>query len=391
MRFGTTLILAAALFAAPFSTSAVARVVTDSAGRTVTVPDTVRRVFPAGPPASVAVYVLAPEKLAGWTRAPRPADAPYLAAAARALPEIGRLTGGGEVDLGRLVAAKPDLIVDFGTVDDRYRALADRVQAETGIPYVLIDGSLDGTPKELRLLGDILGVPRRGETLAAAGEEILAATDAVVARVPAGRRPKVYLARGPDGLETAAPGSIVAEILARAGAVNAAAGMHERAGHAAVTPEQVAAWAPDTIVTLDEGFFADVGDDPVWRSVPAVAGGRVFLSPGRPFGFVDMPPSVNRLIGLVWLTHLLHPAEAEGDPGTAVRDFYRLFYQVELSDAALAELMGRCAIRRTCSSAGSRAAAGGRPGRGRRPSPSTRRRRAGSSCRNWSRSAPRPP
>lgn len=43
-----------------------------------------------------------------------------------------------------------------GTVDDTYRSLADRVQSQTGIPYLLIDGRFENTPATLRLLGDIL-------------------------------------------------------------------------------------------------------------------------------------------------------------------------------------------------------------------------------------------
>jgi iron complex transport system substrate-binding protein len=35
----------------------------------------------------------------------------------------------------------------------------------------------------------------------------------------------------------------------------------------------------------------------VWASVAAVRAGRVHLSPKMPFGWVDFPPSVNRLIG----------------------------------------------------------------------------------------------
>jgi iron complex transport system substrate-binding protein len=48
--------------------AAAARTITDSAGRQVAVPDHVTRVFAAGPPATVLVYALAPQTLAGWTR-----------------------------------------------------------------------------------------------------------------------------------------------------------------------------------------------------------------------------------------------------------------------------------------------------------------------------------
>ena len=50
---------------------AAARTITDAAGRSVEIPDKIERVLAAGPPASVLVYVLAPEKLAGWVREPK--------------------------------------------------------------------------------------------------------------------------------------------------------------------------------------------------------------------------------------------------------------------------------------------------------------------------------
>ena len=64
------------------------------------------------------------------------------------------------MNLEVLLQAQPDLIVDFGSVRDTYISLADRVQAQTGIPYVLIDGRFESTAAAVRLLGEMLG--RRG-------------------------------------------------------------------------------------------------------------------------------------------------------------------------------------------------------------------------------------
>jgi iron complex transport system substrate-binding protein len=121
-------------------TPAIARTVTDSAGRSIDVPDKITRVFAAGPPASVLLYVLAPQNMIGWVRAPREAEKPFLLPAVRELPELGRLTRGDTLNLDRLMAVKPDLIIDFGTINDTYRSLADRVQAQTGIPYLRSTG-----------------------------------------------------------------------------------------------------------------------------------------------------------------------------------------------------------------------------------------------------------
>ena len=60
--------------------------------------------------------------MVGWARAPREAEKPFLLPAVRDLPELGRLTGrGATLNLERLIAAKPDLVIDFGSINDTYR------------------------------------------------------------------------------------------------------------------------------------------------------------------------------------------------------------------------------------------------------------------------------
>jgi iron complex transport system substrate-binding protein len=324
------------LIAAP----ALGRSVTDSAGRTVEIPETISRVFAAGPPASTLLYVLAPQDMIGWIRAPREAEKPFLLLAARELPELGRLTGRGDtLNLERLIAAKPDLVIDFGTINDTYRSLADRIQSQTGIPYLLIDGRFDNTAAALRLVADVLGLKDRGETLARAAEEIFAQVDGVVANVPSEKRPRVYLARGPEGLESGSRGSINTEIIERVGAINVVEGPRPKGGIVNVSPEQLIAWAPDTIVSLDPVFRQTVSQKAEWKPVPAVATGRIFLAPSLPFGFIDAPPSLNRLIGLTWLLHTFYPEQAPGMLREQVRSFYHLFYQVDLTDPDLDTLL----------------------------------------------------
>lgn len=322
------------------ATPVLARTVTDSAERQVDVPDTISRVFAAGPPASTLLYVLAPEKMIGWVRTPRDAEKPFLMPSVRDLPELGRLTGRGDtLNLERLLAAKPDIVIDFGTINDTYRSLADRVQAQTGIPYLLIDGRFQNTPAALRLLSDVLGVRARGEELAHVAEATFARVDKTIAEIPADKRPRVYLARGPEGLETGSRGSINTEIIERVGGINVVEGLREKGGIVNVSPEQVIAWAPDTIITLDSRFKQGVGDKAEWKPVPAVASGRIFTAPSLPYGFVDAPPSINRLAGLTWLLYKLYPDKTQGNLRDDIRAFYKLFYQVDLTDAQLSTLL----------------------------------------------------
>src|SRR6185312_4695563 len=95
---------------------AFAQAIKDAAGRTVAIPAKVSRVFPAGPPAAILLYTLAPDLLLGWARANRPEECAYMLADICTRPEIGRITGcGNTANLESVIALKPDLILDVGS------------------------------------------------------------------------------------------------------------------------------------------------------------------------------------------------------------------------------------------------------------------------------------
>src|SRR5215471_1327746 len=95
-----------------------AATVTDGAGRAVPVPAQVQRVFPAGPPAAIFLYTLAPELLIGWPRANRPEEREFLLPDVGGRPEVGRITGrGNTANLEVVLSLKPDLILDIGSVN----------------------------------------------------------------------------------------------------------------------------------------------------------------------------------------------------------------------------------------------------------------------------------
>lgn len=318
---------------------AVGRPFTDVAGRQVEVPDKVSRVLAAGPPASVLLYTLAPAKMVGWVAAPSPAEKPFLAPSVRDLPAYGRLTGrGGTANVESVLVAKPDLIVDSGSTGPTFASLADRVQAQTGIPYILLDGSLAQMPEAYRQLGALLGLD--GAPLAAEAQRRIDEVAAIVATVPEGERPRIYYGRGPRGLETGLGGSINTEILDAAGGRNVAAAAGG-GGLATVSPEQILAWDPDIILTVDETVQAGFRGDPLWRGLKAVREGRVYRAPRLPFGWFDAPPGVNRLIGLRWLAGLIHPTRFPQPIEDSARAFYRRFYHVELTEAQLTEILAQ--------------------------------------------------
>jgi len=315
------------------------RDIVDGAGRKVRVPSRATRIFAAGPPASILVFAVAPDTLLGWTTPFRPAELPFVPGKYADLPVTGRLTGrGGSANVESVIASRPDLIVDYGAINDTFASLADRVQKQTGIPYLLLDGAFDRIPDAIRTIGALTGEDARAEALARHARDTVDDVTRRVASIPIARRPRLYYGRGPRGLDTGLAGSINMEVIDRLGATNVAASMG-RGGLVSVSLEQVLAWDPEVIVTTDPNFFGSVRRDPLWRPVAAVRTGRVHLSPAEPFGWIDFPPSLNRLIGMRWLGRILYPDAFPEDLRPAVRDFYTRLYHRAPSAAQLDALI----------------------------------------------------
>jgi iron complex transport system substrate-binding protein len=336
--FAAALVLA--VFGAPPAADA-RQEFTDSAGRIVVIPAHVDRVLAADRTAQVLVYVLAPAKLMGWTE-PLPRGSGIPARYAR-LPVVGELAGSNPAAATAMVMRlRPDVIIDSGLVTPDRMAFADQVMQATGVPYILLDASFDRTPTMLRTIGRVLGVGDRGDDLAMSAEHAINALRGRLLIQPATERPRVYLARGPDGLTTALPGGGAAASIVAAGAINVAAGLGN-GGHATVTLAQLREWNPDVIIVENRTFFTGIQRNPGWRSLNAVRKKKVYLEPSLPFGWIDDPPGINRLIGLYWLSQLFYPGDSQDDLHELVADFYDHFYAIKISDAqidALAKTAG---------------------------------------------------
>jgi iron complex transport system substrate-binding protein len=303
------------------------RTVVDSAGRRVEVPAKIERVFAAGGPASIFMYTLAPDKLLGWTSPLTPEERAYIPAPYAGLPTLGRLTGrGNTASVESVLASRPDVIADYGTINATYISLAERVQKQTGVPYLLFDGAFSQIARVYMIAGDALGIGERSRELARYTERLLSDVDKRLAGLPPEKRPLVYFARGPRGLQTALKGSINVESIERIGARNVAAEHMGSGGLVTISSEQLLLWNPEVVVALDPAFVSAAGTDDVWKGIKAVRTGRLYIAPDDPFGWIDSPPSVNRLIGLRWLGRVLYPKLFSEDLRTETRRFYTLFY-----------------------------------------------------------------
>ena len=206
----------------------------------------------------------------------------------------------------------------------------DGIQAQTGIPTVFIQASLDTMADAYDKLGELLGMEE------AAGERsdyIRAVLDRAAACRGRIEEPVTfYYGQGEYGLATSGVGSTHTEAVETAGGVNVAQlEITTGAGQSEVSFEQVLLWDPDVILLDPDSNYEEIFDDPVWRELRAVQDGRVYEIPFGPYSWTDRPPSVQRVMGVLWAGKLLYPQLYGGDIVAEAQEFYRLFFHYELA------------------------------------------------------------
>ncbi|HEY3911938.1 MAG TPA: ABC transporter substrate-binding protein [Stellaceae bacterium] len=316
-----------------------AAVFVDSAGRRVVVPDHIERIMPAGPASAVFIYALVPNKLAGWPLPLSRAQRALLPTQFARLPVIGQLGGPSPTaTVYDVVRLHPDLIIGYGVLSPATVALANRIQQQTRVPYILLDDSIQVMPELLTDVGTLVGAGDHRLAVSSYAYHAIEALRGQLLISSSNDRPLVYYGRGVDGLQTALPGSPAASDIEQAGAINVAAGLG-RGGVAQVTPAQIFSWNPQIVIAQQRSFYNALLHSPEWSGLAAVRNKRVYLAPAVPFGWIDDPPGVNRAIGLYWLSNLLYPDLYQEDLRTNARGFYQLYYGVQLTDRQIEALI----------------------------------------------------
>jgi iron complex transport system substrate-binding protein len=309
---------------------------TDDARRSVDVPGRVTRVFAAGAPADVLLYTLVPEMLVGRNRLPEGDALEFIPPAyrrpvlIRQLPEVDNPAADAD-----LLALKPDMYVDYGTVDKDYIAAVEAVQRRTGVAGVILDSELRRIPETYRRLGVAFGVASRGERLGAAADRILVKYRGMLATV----QPRVYLACSADGFAPCLADERSGEQLAWLGGVNVA-GTRASAPRRPLTIDEVRAMRPQVIIVSGgAGAATRLKANSAWKDVEAAAAGRVYEWPSLPINWGARPPSVNRLAGLMWLAYVAAGRPFDSALHSDIRDFFRDFYHLELTEAQLQKVL----------------------------------------------------
>lgn len=325
-------------------TEKTTKTITDMTGREIEIPQKINRVLTTVPMTTIAVYALAPEKLIGINLDPNKVGGNvYIPEEYHTLPNVGgwfgKQTGNYEV----FISMNPDIIIEGEGIGDFTSTLEEHQQRFGAIPVV---GVLDARTasaydESIMFLGGILGSEEKAEELSEFYSRVLWTVKDRVSKIPEDEKVRVYYSEGPKGLNTDPEGSIHSELIELAGGINVAdCQVMPGMGMTPVSMEQVTRWNPDVIIISDPSFFADIYDDALWQSIPAVKNHRVYLVPRSPYPWFDRPPGINRIIGIPWTAKVLYPEIfSDIDLSALVKEFYHKYYHYDLSDAELNSLV----------------------------------------------------
>lgn len=334
--------------AATASTERGTVTITDQAGREVTIPDPIETVWCTSPMGTNLMYMLAPEMMVGWNITPTALEKKYIPEEYRTVIGLGGWYGKNTTgNVEEIIKRAPDVVFTLGDLDEAAISEADRVQGLLSIPVIMVDGDLVASGDALRYIGELLGVEDRAKELADYCDDVIEEAQGIAAELSEADKVRVYYAEGMEGLNTDPEGSMHTEVLELVGGANVArVELQSGYGMSPVSLEQVLVWDPELILVASDpaeesNVYEQITTGSQWKTVTAVKNGDVYQIPRGPFDWFDRPPSISRILGVRWLGNLLYPDLYEYDIKKEVKEFYELFYHMELTDTQLQELMAR--------------------------------------------------
>jgi len=235
--------------------------VTDDAGARIALPAPAQRIISLAPDITELLYDAgAGGQVVGAS------DFSDHPAQARELPRVSRAQA---IDLERIAALHPDLIITWGS---GYPAPAQEALRRLGIPvYVHEPSSLESIATTIERLGQLAGSAEAQETAAAVRARVVSLRERYGARAPV----RVFFQIWSDPIMTISGRHIISEGLRACGAVNVFADLGPVA--ATVSEESVIARDPQFILASAPGGH-ESGELQRWRrhpSMQAVAHGRL--------------------------------------------------------------------------------------------------------------------
>lgn len=315
----------------------------DDCGRNVEIPSKITKVAPSGSVSQMVLLTIAPEAMVGLSATPSLDQRDYVPQDMWTLPTFGQFYGSkGTMNMESLIAAQPQVIIDIGDKKSSHKSDMDSIQKQTGIPTIFIETTLDKMPDAYRTLGKLFGKEEKGEELAQYIENTVGYAEKNAEEIPDADRKTVYYGTGTSGLDCNADGSVQADVIDLIGAKNAVVGedVSDKGGGTQINMEKLYTFDPDVIIVTSGGVYDVIaGGDKQWAELTAVRNDEYYEIPGIPYCWMSGPPSVNRILGIWWLGNLVYPDKYDYDMVEKTVEYYKLFFDYDLSEEQAEEML----------------------------------------------------
>jgi iron complex transport system substrate-binding protein len=310
-----------------------AREIVDMAGARMTVPDRIERIVSYDPKTTALLYAVAGDMLiargagGGSAMHGKMTTVKFIADDYLNIKEIDA------ANVEEVMRRRPDIVVFGVNLTDapdlsRYRNYAER----SGIALVIVDLELTKLDKSLLFLGELLDRSDKARRCADFITNIYAMAAECRSQTP--KAGSAYLAARSTGLMSAPENTSHTQVFTLLNISIVVEGALNAHGFTQVSLEQVLAWNPSFIFCIgaeSANPYRTILKSGAWRTVKAVRERQVYRVPSDPFPWIDMPPSVNRIAGVIWLANIFYGRSNE-ETKHDITQFYRLFYNYELTD-----------------------------------------------------------
>lgn len=317
------------------SVSSDVRTVSDMAGRRVQIPAEPKRVVSVFPYITFSALTLGGEDvLVGVdSMAAQNGTLVQVYPAVHEIPHVGTVFN---LNTESVLATDPDVVLTVPWGQD-----PDEMEDTLDLPVVSVD--MNEYEASTAFIARVLGgeAEQKAADLLDFYEENMSQIHDRISDVPAKERTRVYVAGGDGFLTAFGRESTWHYEVVDAGGIHVSEDLIGGGSHQ-VSAEQVLLWDPDVII-LDQSCpdtVADVMADDRWQSLNAVQEERVYRVPE---GYLDTwgRPHVESVLSRMWLASLLYPDQTDVDIVAEVQDFAATFYDVDLSDAEVSDMLNR--------------------------------------------------
>jgi iron complex transport system substrate-binding protein len=260
----------------------------------------------------------------------------------RICPEIGKAAvpqAQGAINIEELARMRPGVVFVSGVIG-RHPAETEKLLA-FGFPYLVVDyHTIPGQLRTIEMIGTAIGAKNRAGEYINYYRSCIQRVQPVVQRIPPEDRVRLYHATV-EPTRTYGKDSLPADWLRLVGAANVALeeSLAAREGEQHASIEQILFWNPEVILVNEPGVAKRILQDRQWSTLAAVKTKRVYQ---LPIGISRWghPGSLETPLAVLWTAKTVYPQYfASIDIRQETTDFYRRFFNLELTDELYARIM----------------------------------------------------